>query len=58
MRRDDRFDEIDKAALRSALLADGVCPKCRRDLRPAVDPADGLGCVTCDEVYPEAYGNK
>ncbi len=51
MRRDDRFDDIDKAALHNALLDLGQCPHCRRPLRTAQVP--GLvGCVTCDKAWP------
>lgn len=59
MKQDHRFEEIDKAALRNALLAERVCPRCRRSLRHQAyldngmtDPdATAWGCVTCDLVY-------
>lgn len=59
MKTDARFEEIDKAALVSALVALGVCPQCRReDLRPGytgkgMERDNSISCcVSCDKSWP------
>ena len=44
MRVDNRFETLDKAALQQALLAMGVCPTCRNDLRPVAFLDSVWGC--------------
>lgn len=51
MRRDNRFEETDKAALNRALLGLRVCPHCRADLRPVAYYQDVWGCTKCRETW-------
>ena len=51
MRRDNRFDDIDSAALNTALLALKTCPRCRRDLQRVGRCPDVWGCATCRETW-------
>lgn len=51
MRRENRFEEIDKAALKVALLALRVCPHCRADLRPVAFCEGCWGCAECKETW-------
>lgn len=49
MRQDNRFESIDKAALRRALLNLGVCPRCRADL--IHDKDHWNHCPFCDKSF-------
>lgn len=51
MRRDHRFDDLDNAALRAALLAMHTCPTCRADLVPVALCEDVYGCPQCRETW-------
>jgi hypothetical protein len=46
MRQDYRFEDIDKAVLKQALIALRVCPDCRRDMMKvrALKAADVYAC--------------
>ena len=52
MRLDNRWEQVDQAALHNALLALKTCPRCRADLQP-VGPglADVWGCSECKETW-------
>ncbi len=45
------YEETDEAALRRALLALRICPRCRRDLRPVANALDVWGCESCKETW-------
>jgi uncharacterized protein YbaR (Trm112 family) len=46
------YEVEDKLALHRALLSLLVCPKCRKDLRPAYTSPEGTyACVACDETW-------
>jgi hypothetical protein len=45
MRTDNRWEEMDKDALHTALLALHTCPHCRSDLRPVALFEDVWGCA-------------
>jgi len=49
--QDDRFKDIDRAALKAALLQMHVCPHCRADLKPVAFCADVFGCAECKETW-------
>jgi transposase-like protein len=49
MKRDDRFDLIDKAALHWALLAERVCPRCRSQLGEVGTTSKRFTLWACDE---------
>ena len=51
MRQDNRFEEIDRAALHNALLALRWCPHCRTDLRPVAFCEDVWVCELCAETW-------
>ena len=51
MRTDNRFEELDKAALHNALLALKTCPNCRGDLLPIAFCAEVYGCRPCHETW-------
>ena len=51
MRHDNRFKEVDKAALHRALLNLGVCPNCRNDLQPVALFDEVEGCSDCRETW-------
>lgn len=51
MRRDNRFDEFDKAALYNALIATNVCPLCRGTLVASV-------CQDCKKRWPDPQKDK
>lgn len=53
---DDRFRDIDRAALHNALLALKTCPRCRADLEPVAFAADVYGCAACKETHHIAAG--
>jgi hypothetical protein len=44
MRSDNRFEEIDRAALSNALIKMHICPHCRNDLKPVAFFEDVWGC--------------
>lgn len=46
---DNRFEQIDKLALREALIALRVCPKCRGDLRHECWNGPSIEVVKCEE---------
>jgi hypothetical protein len=50
-RIDNRFEDIDKAALHNALLALHTCPHCRDDLQPVNFLFDVYGCAKCKETW-------
>ena len=51
MRTDNRFEDIDKAALHNALLNLHTCPNCRRNLQPVALFEDVWGCASCKETW-------
>jgi ribosomal protein L37AE/L43A len=51
MRTENRFEDIDRAALHNALLKLHVCVHCRRDLQPVALLADVWGCAHCRETW-------
>ncbi len=52
MRRDDRFADMDRAALHNARLEMRQCPHCARDLQPvAFFPPETMGCGHCKETW-------
>lgn len=46
-----RFEDIDKGALREALLALRTCPRCRGDLQPVALTEAVWGCPSCKETW-------
>jgi len=51
MKEDNRWEEIDKAALHNALLEMKKCPRCQQDLQPVVFFEDVWGCSDCKETW-------
>lgn len=53
MRPDDRFREIDNAALYNANIALRICPnvRCGGDLFPVAYLENVLGCLDCKETF-------
>ena len=51
MKTDNRFRDLDDAALIQALLALRVCPTDRQDLRPVALVKDVWGCARCHETW-------
>jgi len=51
VRQNNRFEQIDKAALHNALLDLHTCPRCRDDLKPVALCEDVFGCQRCKETW-------
>lgn len=51
MKADNRFEDMDRAALHDALLALRTCPRCRGDLQPVALCEDVWGCRPCHETW-------
>lgn len=51
MKRDNRFENLDKAALSTALLELHTCPQCRVALRPVALCQGVYGCPDCKETW-------
>jgi uncharacterized protein YbaR (Trm112 family) len=51
MTTDNRFEQIDKAALHNALLELRTCPHCRSDLQPVALLENVYGCPKCRETW-------
>jgi hypothetical protein len=51
MRPDNRFEAMDKTALRRALIALHLCPNCRGNLAPVALCDSVEGCARCVETW-------
>jgi hypothetical protein len=49
--QNNRWEDLDKAALNDALLALRTCPNCRGDLQPVAFFDSVWGCKPCKETW-------